>query len=120
MNKRGVIGLQGEQLALKYLQKQGLRLLERNYREPCGEIDLIMQHKKTIVFVEVKQRSDLRYGAPAEAVTPLKQRKISMTAALYLNKHCERDTPCRFDVVEILDGKINHIEHAFLSVVPFV
>ena len=67
MNKRG-FGSQGEALARDYLQRKGARILEMNYRRPTGEIDIIARQKRTLLFVEVKRRSSLRFGRPAEAV----------------------------------------------------
>jgi len=94
----------GEDEALAYLQGQGLRLLQRNYRTPGrggGEIDLIMQSADgTVVFVEVRQRSRSDHGGAAASVGPVKQRRIIFAAQHYLLRW-RRLPPVRFDVVAI-------------------
>lgn len=101
LNRQQQFGKSSERLAVDYLKQRGYRILETNYRTPQGEIDIIAQEKGTIVFVEVKARSSRRFGSPKAAVTPAKQRKISMVALMYL-KACDRiDARARFDVVAI-------------------
>ena len=112
MNRRG-FGAAGEALAREYLERKGARILETNFRRPTGEVDIIAQFRRTIAFVEVKRRSSLRYGRPAEAVNPAKQAHIARTALLYLQENGLADAPVRFDVIEILPGEIRHIENAF-------
>lgn len=94
----------GEDEALAFLQAQGLRLLQRNYRTPGrggGEIDLIMQSADgTVVFVEVRQRSRSDHGGAAASVGPVKQRRIILAARHYLLRW-RRLPPVRFDVVAI-------------------
>ena len=70
----------GEAQAARLLKKMGYKILEQNYRTPLGEIDIIAREKKTLVFVEVKARASTGYGHPKLAVTPAKQRRISMAA----------------------------------------
>ena len=95
-------GHDAEQQACDHLQGQGLRLIERNYRSRFGEIDLIMRHADTLVFVEVRYRLSSRYGSPAESVDARKQAKIRATAEYYLQQHPQRPgESCRFDVVAI-------------------
>jgi len=108
-----VKGCKGELLAEQYLKKQKYKILEKNYRNKIGEIDIIAKEKETLVFVEVKARETVIFGRPCEAVTPYKQNKIRGVANYYLmlNGWSERDV--RFDVVEVLDGEINHIQNAF-------
>jgi putative endonuclease len=92
----------GEDEALAYLQDQGLRLLQRNYRTP-GRGDLIMQSADgTVVFVEVRQRSRSDFGGAAASIGPTKQRRIVLAARHYLMRW-RRMPPSRFDVV-LLDG----------------
>lgn len=99
---RQSIGRAGEDAALAFLRKQGLAEVERNFRCKGGEIDLIMRDGQTLVFVEVRLRSDARHGGAAASVTPAKQRRILIAAQLYLQRF--RDVPpCRIDVVAI-DG----------------
>ena len=112
MNKRSM-GAQGEADARAFLTQKGARILETNYRRPTGEIDIIARQGRTLLFVEVKRRSSLRYGRPAEAVDRQKQAHILRTAQLYLQENRLRDVPLRFDVIEVLPGQIRHIENAF-------
>ena len=112
MNKRNT-GTRYESLAADYLQGQGLTIMERNYQDRTGEIDLIGRDGTFLVFVEVKYRRDMRSGDPAEAVTPRKQQHIRRTAQYYLYSHRCGDVPCRFDVVSILGEEIRWIRDAF-------
>lgn len=112
MNRRG-FGAEGEQAARDYLAKKGIRVLESNFRRPTGEIDIIAKQRGTLLFVEVKRRSSLRYGRPAEAVDRAKQGHILRTALLYLQENRLQDVPVRFDVIEVLPDGIRHIENAF-------
>ncbi len=110
-----VKGNSGEQFAAGYLKKKGYKILERNYKNSIGEIDIIARQKKTIVFVEVKTRSSLQFGNPSEAVNFHKQHKIRQVAQCYIiQKHLE-DSDYRFDVIEVIleDDDINHIEDCF-------
>ncbi|MCF8044935.1 MAG: YraN family protein [Desulfarculaceae bacterium] len=110
-------GRKGEEEACAFLAGRGLRVLEKNYMIPGAEIDIIARDGDSVVFVEVKRRSSLKKGRPAESVTPAKQRKIVMAAMHYLKKKKLHDLRARFDVVEIvkLDGQtdIRQIENAF-------
>ena len=101
LNQKQKIGEKGETIAERYLKKKGYKILERNYRTKLGEIDIIAKDKKTIVFVEVKTRRSWQFGNPKGAVTPAKQRKISMVALQYLKTIDRRNTRARFDVVAI-------------------
>jgi putative endonuclease len=110
-------GAWGEELALRYLMRQGYELVERNYRTRYGELDLILRKENTLVFAEVKLRRGVGYGDPLEAVTPRKQATIRSLAEQYLSeKEPDFDT-LRFDVVGILVGKgtpqVRHVEDAF-------
>lgn len=100
------LGKKGEGLAVKFLKKNGYRIIEQNYKTPIGEIDIIARDGKTLVFLEVKTRESIEYGLPFEAVNSAKRQKITKVALLYLKKF--KDVPsCRFDVVSIYyeDGK---------------
>ncbi len=96
-----------------------MRILTRGSRAHFGEIDLIARDGDTLVFVEVKAR---RHGVPAEAVTPEKQRRITLAALSFLRKHGLLEQRCRFDVVAIVwpddrrEPQIDHIRNAFESV----
>ena len=95
-------GRKAEAMACDYLQQNGLQLTARNYRSPYGEIDLIMQERETLVFVEVRFRASSQFGAPAETVDARKQARLRATAEHYL-QHAGRvsNKPCRFDIVAI-------------------
>ena len=94
-------GKQGEDKALLFLQKEGLRLIARNYRCRWGEIDIIMQDKDTYVFVEVRSRSPSLLTA-ADSIDASKQDKIIRTAEHYLTTHLDgKDVFCRFDCIHI-------------------
>lgn len=114
MNKRQV-GTTYENIAVQYLTEQGYEILEQNYRNKLGEIDILAKDKDTIVAVEVKYRKDNNYGDALEAVDYRKQRKISRAFFVYYSSHgYEEDIPCRFDVIAVYgNGKISHIRDAF-------
>ncbi len=117
MNQRQAFGKAGEELAVRYLKKKGYKVLEQNYTCPVGEIDIIAKDKKTIVFVEVKTRRSMSYGSARLAITPRKQRKISMTALYYLKSNHQMDQHARFDVVTVQSTggtqEIDLIQNAF-------
>jgi len=116
-NKEQKFGERSETLAAWYLEKNGYKILEQNYRNRMGEIDIIAKEKKTLVFVEVKSRRSIRYGSPKWAVTPKKQRKISMVALYYLKTTKQIDVKARFDVVAITSNRdepqIEIVKNAF-------
>lgn len=99
---RHELGKMGEIAAAKYLNKNGYKLLARNYRCALGEIDLIAQLNNTIVFIEVKTRRSLNYGYPEESITLTKQNKIRKVANYYLKDNKIFNMNCRFDVVTVL------------------
>ena len=112
------VGDSGEAFAAEYLAGKGLFILERNYRTPMGEIDLIAQDGRVLVFIEVKTRKSARYGRPASAVGLEKQRRIVRAAVWYTSKRQGELPPCRFDVVEVYaptEGawSLRHLEGAF-------
>lgn len=98
---RQQVGEAGEALAARLLRRKGYKILAANYRTPLGEIDIIARDGDTIVFVEVKARRSLHFGNPKGAVTPRKQRKISMVALYYLKTTGQSQSKARFDVVAI-------------------
>ncbi len=116
---RLLIGRRSEQRALRYLQRRGVRLIERNYRCRQGEIDLIVQHGDAIVFVEVRYRRSHRFGGASASITRAKQQRIIRTARHYLAvTPAARDSACRFDAVCIekaTDGgsRIEWLQDAF-------
>lgn len=115
--ERLLLGRWGEEQAARYLRRRGMKILERNFRTPVGEIDIIARQGRTIVFVEVKTRSGEQYGLPQEAVGAAKQRQILRTAQWYLGQFAGEGLQPRFDVVAVLrrgrKGQIEHIADAF-------
>lgn len=110
----------GEALVASYLREHGYQLLASGYRCRFGEIDLIAEKDGVLCFIEVKLRSNLKYGMPREFVTASKQQKLCTTAQLYLSTH-HLDIPARFDVAEVYtdaghsaqNTRIEYIENAF-------
>jgi putative endonuclease len=108
------LGRLGEKVAADYLIKNGYKILSYNYRTSLGEIDLVAEYQKQLIFIEVKARSSLNYGEPYESVTVSKQKKLRMMALLYLQE-CNPRLPCRFDVLSLLfdsqGEKLLNLEH---------
>jgi len=113
------IGELGEDISKIYLENLGYRILDKNFRCNCGEIDLIAIYNGYICFIEVKTRYGINFGLPAEAVTSSKQHRIYKTAQVYISRRNLYDSNFRFDVMEVIlnydnsDFLINHIEDAF-------
>ena len=100
--KAGSSGAWAEGAALKHLERRGLTLLTRNYRCKLGELDLVMDHDHTLVFVEVRLRNNVRYGDGRESITYAKQQKLTRAAGVFLMHHPSyRNHRCRFDVVSV-------------------
>lgn len=95
------------------MKTKGYTIIEYNFCCKSGEIDIVAMDGETLVFCEVKYRSNDRKGTPFEAVTIYKQKKICKTALYYITKHQIVDVPCRFDVVGITGDKIEIIQNAF-------
>ncbi len=108
-------GVQAEQTACRHLERQGLRLLTRNYRCRGGEIDLIMRDGDSLVFVEVRYRRHDRYGSGAESVDLRKQSRIIHCAQHYLQQYpAAQQLPARFDVISLAaDHDLQWIRNAF-------
>lgn len=106
-------GERAEDAALAFLQQQGLKLRARNYRSRFGEIDLVLDDRGTLVFVEVRKRSNPRFGSAAESITATKRDRIIATARQYLGA-LRREVPCRFDAV-LIDGtgRVEWVRDAF-------
>lgn len=112
-NKRSV-GTEKENIAVEYLSENKAEILARNYYFRGGEIDLIAKDGEYVCFIEVKYRKNSSFGAPEEAVTTAKQKKIIRGAKLFLYQNrYPTDTPCRFDVVSVYGDEINWIKDAF-------
>ncbi len=104
-----------EEMAVRYLTDKGYTILDRNFRDRAGEIDIIALSREALIFVEVKYRSSGKTGDPLEAVDIRKQNRIRRTALKYMyfhgyNPEC---TSVRFDCIGISDAGINHVENAF-------
>lgn len=117
VERRQQLGRTGEEAALQYLEQQGYRILERNFRCRLGEIDLIARDGQTLVFIEVKTRRSQMFGAPALAVTKEKQRRLIKTSQFYLSQKGAAQPVCRFDVVTVqIEGgepRVEVITNAF-------
>jgi putative endonuclease len=115
--KTKTLGEKGEDIAAAFLEKKGYNILFRNYKCSFGEIDIIAKHKKTLAFIEVKTRSTKKYGLPQEAVTSVKQAKISRVALEFVQRYKMDNRAARFDVVSVQslnDGyEVDLIENAF-------
>jgi len=113
-------GQEWEERAAGFLTRRAWKVLERNYRTPVGEIDLIVRRSDTLAFVEVKGRRSSRKGDPLEAVSPRKVKRICAAAALYLAQTREKAKIYRFDVVTVGPDKnwwgslkVEHLQDAF-------
>ncbi len=111
------LGRKGEEVAFRFLKKEGYRIIEKNYVCKMGEMDIIASEKDTLVFIEVKTRTSREFGPPQLAVNVWKQRQLSKVALNYLNEKRLRDVKARFDVVAILleqgQEEIELIQDAF-------
>jgi putative endonuclease len=107
---RKLLGRTGEDLAAKCLEGRGYSILERNYRAPHGEIDLIALDNGTVVFIEVKTRTTDAYGAPELSVDHRKQEHMVRAALGYLKRKKLHQMPCRFDVVAISGAGSDRVE----------
>ena len=113
-------GAWGEAIAAEYLRKKHYQIVAAGYHSRFGEIDLIVQNKRFLIFVEVKLRKNADFAAARDYVNRYKQDRLRMTASMYLSQHPTALQP-RFDVIEIyapqgtktLDPQINHLEDAF-------
>lgn len=117
--ERKKTGILGEQLAKDFLKKKGYRILETNYRCPEGEIDIIARQHDSLVFVEVRTKSNLGFGTPEESITALKKRHLERVAYHYQKNHEDLPELWRIDLIAIeLDvnsqpKRIEHLENAF-------
>lgn len=112
------LGRFGEEEATRHLASVGLRILDRNWRCPAGELDIVAREGPALVFCEVKTRSSAAYGLPAEAVGPAKAARIRRLAARWIVAHDVHAADLRFDVVSVLRppsgaAVVRHIRGAF-------
>jgi putative endonuclease len=120
MRVKDAVGRFGEDLAARHLGAAGLQVLARNWRCPEGELDIVARDGDVVAFVEVKTRSTMAFGAPAEAVTPVKADRIHRLAMHWLDEHREQIgwPAIRFDVVSIVrlgpgGPSVEHLRGAF-------
>lgn len=111
-NENIKLGKQGEKKACSYLKKKGWKILERNFKNPFGEVDIIARKQDVIAFVEVKTRLSDVFGLPSEAVNLARRQRYIRAAEFYF---ANREINCtvRFDIIEVFRGQLNHIENAF-------
>lgn len=111
-------GIDGELLAENFLKELGYRIIDRNFHSRFGEVDIVALDKKTVVFVEVKLRTNDLFGTPLEAITHSKIEKIKKTAYYFLTLNKMSNSDFRLDAIEILvtNGKneINHVKNITL------
>ena len=118
MKLKDILGKEGEALVCNYLKNKGYKIIETNYKNIIGEIDIIAKINCIYVFIEVKTRSSLKFGYPREAIDFRKIQKIKNVAISYLKYNNLLDkVSIRFDCIEILGNKldytINHLENIF-------
>lgn len=101
-DRRRSLGAAGENLVADWYRRQGFDIVDRNWRCRDGELDLVATQGRALVFCEVKTRRSTRFGAPVEAVTRDKQRRIRHLAARWLDEHPARGADLRFDVASVL------------------
>ena len=119
MAKHNILGEKGEAIAYDYLQQKGYRIVEQNWRHKRAEIDLIAWDQETLVFIEVKTRSNDLFGKPEDAVNPKKERLIIRAGQAYMEQ-VKYEWAIRFDIISILmrgenAASISHFEDAFFS-----
>ena len=118
MSYRQSIGRWGEQLAAEYLENAGYRLVERNLHTPYGEIDLVAEQDSMLVFVEVKVRTNRRFGLPEDAVDQRKQTHLLAAAQYYISEKHDLSCDWRIDFISIerydrhQPPSITHFENA--------
>lgn len=114
---RQAFGELGERIAERWLRRTGWRVLQRRFRSGHRDIDLVVEREGTIVFVEVKARKGDRFGQPVEAVNWRKQKELTKSAQVWIDRHGRADDEYRFDVVGVLMTgdrvRIRHVEDAF-------
>jgi putative endonuclease len=118
MRAKDAVGGYGERVAARFLQTAGLTVVDRNWRCAAGEIDIVAEDGDVVVFCEVKTRRSLDYGAPVEAVTPVKVRRLRVLALRWLAEHERGFRPIRFDVVSVVPQRsgaaaVEHHRDAF-------
>ncbi len=111
MYERHILGQSGENIACEYLIENGYRLIMKNFKCRQGEIDIIAKDKNEFVFIEVKTRSNLNYGVPAEAVHSEKKKHIFDATKYFVYKNKLDNELIRFDVIEVYKKEKYYIHH---------
>jgi putative endonuclease len=107
-------GACAENSAVAFLESQGFRIVARNFLRRMGELDVVARDGELLVIAEVRTRASDRFGGAAASIGRAKQRRIALTAALFLDAHPElRNCRVRFDVIIVRDGAIEWLPHAF-------
>ena len=114
MNYNKKFGKQGEDIAVEYLESQGFEIIIQNYQfSRYGEIDIVAYNNNLLLFVEVKNRNSIKYGAPQYSITNKKKKSLRNTANAFLNSHerfNNKSTTCRFDMIAIVNNNIEWIQ----------
>jgi len=113
VNTKREEGIRGEDRATKFLQKKAYKIIEKNFRSPFGEIDIIARDGDSLVFIEVKKRNTPFFGSPFQAITDKKKQHIIRSAMYYLKNQKAPDVRMRFDVVGIEGEDVSVIKGAF-------
>lgn len=113
MRAKDILGSNGEELAARYLTDSGMCIIDRNWRCPEGEIDLVAVDGATLVIVEVKTRSSLAFGHPLEAISPAKLARLHVLAGVWVRANARYFTHRRIDAVSVLDDGVSEpvVEH---------
>ncbi len=110
---RQALGASGEAAAAAWYEANGYEVVDRNWRCRDGELDLVLRRARMVVFCEVKTRSSVAFGAPVEAVTPVKRRRLRQLAAQWLAQSGPAGAEIRFDVASVMNARVEIIEGAF-------
>jgi putative endonuclease len=112
-----ILGVRGERIAERWLQRKGWRVLQRRFRDGHRDVDLIAERLGTVAFVEVKARSGVEFGTPVEAVDWRKRRELVRSARMWISRHGQPGESYRFDVIGVLMAQervfVRHVENAF-------
>ena len=112
------LGELGERIAERWLRERGWRVVQRRFRSGHRDIDLVVEQDGVVAFVEVKARQGERFGDPVEAVDWRKQRELSRSARVWVDRHGRREDAYRFDVIGVLVAgssvRIRHVPNAFV------
>lgn len=110
MAAKDALGRRGEEIAARYLASRGLAIVERNWRCPQGEIDLIARDGGELVFVEVKTRSSVAFGHPLESITPVKLARLRRLAAAWCDAHPGSHDRIRIDAIAVIAPRVGEVE----------